>query len=818
MCAEMRFTTAANIESTVWQLKLADLPRANNRALIDALYNGNPPYSERQVRQNNINVNYNDLEGTRLVQEAQGQYSHAIFSPAQYFTVKVDKGPRWKRDEWSEIITQQMRKRMKAGQSALMYQENLRNVFAQLVLHGSALMQWSDNQRWCPEMQAIGDVMIPSGTYLTLDNLSYYAVYRRYTAYQLQKQITGPNVDPGWSKPLAQKCIEWAFKQIGSTLTTDWVYNPERVQEDFKCDSGIWNSDAIPTINVWDFYYLDDQDRESGWKRKIILDTPSLAGGSAGGDVQQQRVSDMKNFLGSRNQFLYDIDSRKNSKFFARNRQEIGHFQFADGSVVAPARYHAVRSFGWLCYSVLHIQNRLRCSFTEAAFEACMQYFRVTNPDDMNRAIKVNLINKGVIPQGVTFVNPQERWQVDAKLIQLVMAMNSRTIADNSTNYTKNFGYRDTDSPEKTATQISAEVNAATQLIGSMLEQFYSYQVFQDREIARRFCIKNSRDLDVRAFRKACLSQGVPEEILHSECWDVVHERIMGSGNAQQAMQQAAAIMSQYPLLDPNGQRVALRRFMFANTRDAALTEELVPSQPNPVTDAVHDAQMSASTLLMGIPMGLKQGVSHSEYAATLIGILGVEIQKVNSQGGVPSSADQLLGLQNIAGQTIEGQPMLNPDGSPGNGAAFHIQILSQDRTAADLVKQLGDTLGKQMNEVRAFAQRFAEQQQQAAAQNENGELAPEDAAKIKAQLLTAETKAQIMKESHDQRAQQRAEIHAQQMQENRDKSAVTATDRLRQTQVNETAKDVETAAAIRRQGVEHEAKMAQKPAPQKND
>lgn len=805
----MRFTTASNVESVVWQMKMADLPRANNRSLIDILYNGGAPYSERQVLQNNIQINYNDLEGTRLVQDAQGQYSNAIFSPAQYFSIKADKGPRWKRDEWSETITAKLRKRMKEGVRALAYVENLRNVFSQLSLHGSALMQWPDTQRWCPEMQAIGDVMCPSGTFLTMDNLSYYAVYRRYTAYRLQRAIMGSHVDPGWNKDLAQQCIAWAFKQVGSTLTTDWQYNPERVQEDFKSDSGLWNSDAIPTINAWDFYYLDDDGKESGWKRKMILDSPSLAGGTAGGDVQEQKVSSMKNFLGNRNQFLYDTEQRKRNKFYARNRQEVGHFQFADGSVVAPFRYHSVRSLGWLCYSILHIQNRLRCSFTESAFEACMQYFRVTNPDEMNRAIKINLINKGVIPQGVNFVNPAERWAVDQRLIQAVMAMNSRTIADNSTNYSKNFGYEE-DAPDKTATQVSAEVNAATQLKGSMLEQFYTYQIFQDREIARRFCIPNSRDVDVQIFRKECLAAGVPEEILNAECWEIKHEKIMGAGNTQQAMQQAAAVMSQYPLLDPSGQRVALREFMFVNTKDAAKTELLVPSQSNPVTDAVHDAQVSASTLLMGIAMGLKQGVSHSEYAATLIGILEMEVQKITAQGGVPSSPDILLGLQNIAGTTIDGQPMLNPDGSPGNGAAFHIQILSQDPSAGQLVKQLGDQLSKAMNEVRAFSQRLEQQQQQAAGQNGNGELAPEDKAKIQAQLITAQTKSQIMKESHDQRSQQRSEIHAQQLQENQQRSQLENANRIRETQVDESAKDIETAASIRRESTEQAATTAE--------
>jgi hypothetical protein len=785
---EMRFTKAQSVENIVWQMKLADIPRANNRTLIDLLYNGSPPYTERQVLQNSIQVNYNDLSGTKITQDAQGQYSQAVFSPAQYFSVRADRGPKHMRDEWSETITKGLRRAMKRGLKANSYRENLRNVFAQLVLHGSAAMLWQDSEKWCPQMQAIADVQVPSGTFLTMDNLSYFAVYRRYTATRLYEMTHGPVVDPGWNIDVANSCIKWALEQYGQTMTTDYIYNPERVQEDFKSDGGLYNSDAVPTVNCWDFYCLEDEGDESGWKRRIVLDAPSI-----GSDTKpdQKITADVKNILNDRGQFLYTSGDRN----YASKLSEIVHFQFADGSVVAPFRYHSVRSLGWLLYSVCHIQNRLRCALTEAAFEACLQYFRVSSSDEMQRAIKVNLINKGVIPDGVNFVGAQERWKVDANLLESVMNLNSRIIADNSTAYTKNFGYGESQSVDKTATQISAEVGAASQLLGSMLEQFYGYQEFQDQEIARRFCIPNSSDPDVREFRLYCLSHGVPEELLNSDAWDINHERIMGSGNSQLAMQQAQAIMSQYPLLDPSGQRIALRKFMFAHTSDAETTELLVPSQPKTTTDSTHDAQLAAASLLLSVPMGLKEGVSHSEYAASLIGIMGIEIQKITKSGGV-GTPDQIMGLQNLAGQTIDGQPMMNPDGSPGNGASFHIAVLAQDPNSNELVKKLGDELGKSLNEVRAFAQRLQEQQ----GQQQEGDGVPADQkAKVAVEMMKGEAKLKLMAASHEQRSKQKAAIHRQQMEEKQAKSQLDNANTIRRTQVEESATDLKTAAEIKR-------------------
>jgi len=151
--------------------------------------------------------------------------------------------------------------------------------------------------------------------------------------------------------------------------------------------------------------------------------------------------------------------------------------------------------------------------------------------------------------------------------------------------------------------------------------------------------------------------------------------------------------------------------------------------------------------------------------------------------GGV-GTPEKIAGLQNIAGQTIDGQPI------PGNGVANHLQILAQQKSAKEEVKQLGDALGKLMNEVKGFAQRQQEQQQQ---QPNNG-LAPEDAADIKAQLIKAEVKAETSKAAHDQKLQQRRESHELEM-----------ANKLRASQVEETATDLETAAKIRREAAKPE-------------
>ncbi len=771
----MNFENANSIESACYYLRFADYPRASNRALIDRLFNGESPFTPEEQAQNRITVNCNFLDATRIHQDACRQFSAAIGKPGNYFSVKLESGPIHRRGEWSDIITAEINKRMKAS---LPYTETLHNVFAQVVLHGVGPVTWPDKQTWCPDMHAMADVLVPSRTLLTMSNLSHFAIYRRYTAAELYRKINGPRVDAGWNIPVVKSAIAWAQTQFGQTNTGyDTYLAPEKWAEDLKANDGFWASDQVPTINAFDFWYLDDSKKEWGWKRRIILDC----------ETTDANALPKTNILGKRDQFLFNPGDRN----YASKLSEILHCQFGDGSVVAPFRYHSVRSLGWLLYSVCHLQNRLRCKLNDATFESLLNYFRVSNPDDAERLQKVDLINLGIIPDGLTFVPAQERWQVNPTLSQQTMLLNRQSMAENSTSYTENTGYDETQKrPEKTATQVTAEVNAATAMVGSMLNRAYTYQTFQYSEISRRFCIKNSKDGDVKKFQAACLRRGVPQEMLDVERWNVAPVRVTGNGNKQLEISQTGMLMQFLDRYDPDAQRIILRDFTFAATDDPAKTLELVPQEKNLATDSVHDAELSASTMLLGLQMNLKQSVNHAEYCATLCGMVSMTLQKIEARGGV-ATADELAGMQNCLGQSVDGQNI------PGNGAMNHVMILAQREDSKSEVKQLSDVIGQLLNKVKALAQQLAESQQQQG--SKNGGLPAEDAVALKAKLVQAETDAKIKEESARQKLEHSEQKFRQKFEQTQARDELANAGTIRKTQVDESAKDLQTAASIQR-------------------
>lgn len=326
-----------------------------------------------------------------------------------------------------------------------------------------------------------------------------------------------------------------------------------------------------------------------------------------------------------------------------------------------------------------------------------------------------------------------------------------------------------------------SELNATTQLVGAALTQIYQYQVFEGREIMRRFFVANSRDVEVRQARNRMLNQGVPEECLIADLWDCQPERVMGDGNRTMELAIAQQLMQYRNLYDPEPQREILRDVTLAITRDPARAKNLVPDQPQ-VSDSVMAAQYSAAALMLGLPMPVKSGINHQEYIEALLADMAILMKNIGARDNMGTPAE-LKGLQGIA-QNI----------------AQHIQLLSQDEAEGELVRKYGEQLGQLINALKGFAQRLSEKMQ---SQNGDGnELDPEVMAKIQAMLIQAKAKAENARESHAQKTAQR---QVQFEQETQQRQAADALDL--QKKATENALDL----AVTREKAKHES---EKPEP----
>lgn len=721
----MKFDQAEQVEAVCYQMRLGDYPRGKNRALINNLFNGLPPYTDEEVESGNIEVNVNFLESTRLGHEARTQFYQAFQKPGNYFTSTTDWGAPHKRATYGNIVTSEMTKIMKRS---IPYMECQRSKFALDVLHGIAPAGWRDSERWRPDAFGVEDVFVPASTLLTMSNLPFFAIKKTFTAPELIKLTRGACADPGWNKKLVDACIEWVDRESISLMGANWpeIWSPEKMQERVKGDGGFYVSDSVPTISVFDFYFWADEGENAGWRRRMILDSWSTPTGQGSAVEMSSKADDIfKDFKG---QFLYNPEER----VFATELTRIINWQFADLSAVAPFRYHSVRSLGFLLYSVCHLQNRMRCKFSEAVFEQMLVYFRVKSMEDAQRVLKVDLVNRGFIDDTVDFIKAADRYQINEGLVEMGLRENANLISANSSSYTSQPSSAPRANVEKTKFEVMSEVNAMTSMVSAALQQAYFYQTPEYREIARRFMVRDSVDPEVRQFQANCLRKGVPDKILYNpSCWEQEPERVMGAGNKTLEMAIAQQLMEYRNLYDPESQRQILHDVTLAITDDPGRADSLVPPSVAKVTDSVHDAQLAAGTLMQGLPVAVKSGMNHVEYVETLMHTLAQVVQ----QGA--TDMQRVMGMQMI-----------------GQNIAEHIQLIAKDPNEKQRVAMYGQQLGKIMNLVKALGQKLEEQQQQQGAQGDPA--AAEAQGKIQAMLIQAKAKADAGAQSHAQKTAQR--------------------------------------------------------------
>lgn len=770
----MKFTTPALVEEVIWNLKFADQPRGYKRSLVDRLFNGQPPMMPDEHAADPDSTNVNFLKAPILASDARRSYYNGFIKPGLFFHASTDYGDPMKRSEWGTTFTNGINHYMKRNRR---YFEFMRSQFALTVLHGIGPGFWYDRDHWVPECLGVEDVLIPGNTLLSMQNLDHFAVYRQYTAMQLYGMTHGHKVDPAWNMPVVEAALKWVNEQTTSQLSYTDAYMPQKTEERMKQDMGILGTDISPTVDCWDFYYWSDEGKEEGWRRCMVLETPAYAYSPATESTRSRKMPTTNKVgldLGKNGNWLYKPDGRK--RIYAPSLDNILHFQFGDLNATAPFRYHSTRSLGWLLYSVCHLDNRLRCRMTDAIMESMLQYFRLSNANDKERVTKIDLHDKGVIPEGVDFVKAQDRWKIDPAAIQLGLGENRAMIMDAAAQYRENpHGTEGQGRERVTATEIMAEINRANALVGGMLLQAYEYARFQYQEILRRFCKKDSKDRDVKAFRAEMLTAGLPEKILEPDCWEVEPERVLGQGNKMLQIAIADKLMAVRPNLDPESQREIDHIYVLANSDDPALADRLVPVSSPRKSESVHVAKDMVGSLMQGVPYTPEKGQNPIEMIQTLLRSMAMIVQRIQRTG--PPSQAELIGLGNIASTVTAYLKQLSQNKAEQEKAALYTEQLSQ------LLKVIG-VMAK------------ASQKQ---AQGGNGGPDPKEAAKAQAMVIQARTKAALQARSHAQRTQERDVSAQMKLRQDAERHELEMTKERQRMQLDATAKDLETAGNIRR-------------------
>jgi hypothetical protein len=375
----------------------------------------------------------------------------------------------------------------------------------------------------------------------------------------------------------------------------------------------------------------------------------------------------------------------------------------------------------------------------ENAFMNLMWWFRVSGEQAFNRLKRADFFHMGIIPDGISMIPNAERFTADAAIIDKAFGINRQLLSENAASFTSDFA-KGSDGREMTATETMARVNATNTLVSGMLSLAYTYEEPKDREICRRFTIRNNPDRDARHFIRDCLKEGVPMEYLDAEKWNVEVERVVGGGNKTLQMAMVQFLNNIRKNFGPQGQRLVDHMSVFSVTDSPELADAIAPiDQEKEISFSMHDAQLGTDRIMRGLPFVISPKMVPEDYVKVWIADMALIVQRLNETGGM-ATAEEISGLVNM-------QRHINQ----------FLQIMASNEDEKEKVRQYSDSLNELMNQVKAYAQRLAQQMQSKGAPGQNGNGQDDETkAKLQGKVIMDQAKAEALKISHAQKTAQR--------------------------------------------------------------
>lgn len=699
----------------------AEKNRGDNRVKINKAANNEPLLEEAEADKLGMKIynRWGELMGA--LAHARRQFVSNFMSPSTFFTVSLPKAPENVRSDWGGIITDEINDKMKDGDSFLEYFELLQSKWAAVVSHGIGPIMWDDKYAWLPRFVAVEDLRIPTDTEVSFRNLSWFAVRIPYTPGELSRKAFSKSVSRfTWDKKAVGKILE-NIKEVNDTMAEN-NYNfettPEKFEELRRQNAGYWSGDAMPTINLWHFYHADDDGK---WWLKVVPET-STSGVSPESE---------------------DVFICQSENSVANCWREILHVQFGDLNNKAPFMFHSVRSLGFALFEPCYWTDYTRCRLLQHALDQFNIMLRSNDPIDRARAQVQVFQNLGILKPGLSIVPANERHQVDAQLVESVMAQTKQLQSEASTAYTQNID--NGTKKEQTAFETGVKVQQTNAMLSGILLKAGIYEKACYKEICRRFCLEKSDDKDVIAFRKSCAEAGIPKEWLDISKWRIEPTTPLGNGNPTMAMVEAENALKLRPLLDPASQAEALHdaAVQMVGSRRA---RRWVKTDSSTVSNAAVAAANAFQQMMSGMPPTVPEGLNVMEQVQKLIDLSARYISMIQSTTKIPS-IKELFGLQSVAKYT-----------------GFLIQGMQGDTGNAPKMKIFAKSLNIIENELKKLQQQFQMEMQKNQAQNGNGKSA----------ALVMETKANIeAKNAEIQQKLKGKELSDQQKRRHKDEAFV---------------------------------------------
>lgn len=518
---ESRLKNVKSAHDIFVKLRNADNEASANRASIQAMFDGEPPYndSDLQATGQGFRTNVNFDEASNLLEQAQSAYVDMLHAVETLVSVKATLGEAVERTKFEEIIAEEVSKTLRAWpRFNYSFLANCRN----FVADGISICYFENEMDWRWRVAGLTDFYFPRKTQASEGDLEIAACRRGYQAHQLYSFIRDEKIAgaAGWNVPVVRKAILEASVSTGHASYQDW----ETLQAELKNNDLHYgaNSAEIEIVHMW---------------------------------VQEfdQTVS---HFIfradGNGEDFLYKKLSR-----FKSMEEALVFFTYGIGT---NGYYHSIRGLGYKVFPQIQVSNRLRCQMIDSAMMASSL---MVQPQTEDSADDMSLVYYGpfaVITPGVKFIE-RSAPNLTQSAIPVLQDM-SNQIQSKSGQYTQNAL---NDTREKTKFEVATQLEAISKLSVTSMNLFYEPWQRLLREVVRRLLKTDYGSAEpggreAGELRKRCEARGVPRKVLDSiDVAATKAVRAVGAGSQAARQLVFSELDSVVSAMDPKGKNTYLR-------------------------------------------------------------------------------------------------------------------------------------------------------------------------------------------------------------------------------------------------------------------
>ena len=684
------------------RLKEADDKSSKNRAEIQAMFDGAPPYSDSDLMASGqsyrSNVNFD--EASTILESAMAGYIDLIHSVENLCTLRTDFGDNRQSIEMSTIICDEL---TRAIRSWPQFHFNYQLLCQHFIAHGVGIAYWEDDIDWRWKVSMFGDFLIPRKTLACEDEIEVAVCVRSYQSHQLYKFIEDPEAaaDMGWNVEQVRKSLVKASQGQASSFT-DW----ESLQAELKNNdlfTGTANASEIKVLHAW-----------------------------------------VKEFDGSVSYYM-TLENNEAEDYLCVKRNLYRHvnsaFVFFPFGIGTNGHYHSIRGLGYKIFPQVQLSNRLRCQMADGAMLSSTMLLQPQNEQALE---ELNFTYYG--PYSVLApdqINVVERAMPDVSrsampfLQELTSQMQQKTGA-----YETALGTV-SDNKEKTKFETQAILSGQAKLSLASLNLFYEPWGRVLKEVVRRFicgCYVDGEpgSREILEFKSRCEQRGVPAEAIAAIDLDSVRAvRAIGAGSESARLLATDELTQLMPGFDEYGRKAAIRDRVAARFGyDMADRYTPAPeSEARPVID-VKMALLENPTLLTGVDVQILPNENHLEHSRVHLTALAELADAVEQGAPIENVIDGMVAL---FGHTTGHVEQVSLDTTiPEEGAALRQGL-----------QQFGEIVNNGVKQV----QRLREQQQM---QPQMGEQEPEVApgqkdpvALLEQKFAEHQMKLQMMQDVH---------------------------------------------------------------------